>query len=194
MHGRSNCLTSGETFPSPEDQRSLLESALLLVPIDLGLARLDTGADPPPARRTSAPATLAAGALAVLVLGVGLGATWARRPPREAPELSAVTAVREAATASTAEATARLAIAPTSGERPASPAFVAASASAPPPRPEAGVAEEKVLLKAARRARDAGAYDLALVNLAAHERRFPDGALAAERERLRRDVLAATAK
>jgi RNA polymerase sigma-70 factor (ECF subfamily) len=175
----------------PEDQRSLLEDGLLLVPVGLALDGLDGDAEPPPTRGPSAPA-IAAGAIAVLALGIGLGATWTRRGPREAPELPAVIAVRETPTPAAVEATASAASPPAPEAAPRSPASVAARA--PARRVEAGaVAEEKALLKAARHARDLGAYDVALVNLAAHERRFPDGSLAVERERLRREVLAVTA-
>jgi RNA polymerase sigma factor (sigma-70 family) len=169
----------------PDDERALLENALLLLPLGLAF-------DQEAARRPSTP-TFAAGALAVLALGVALGATWARRAPCAVPDAMAVTAVQEGPTATTIEATASVAPLPARGATSAVTAAPAAGASAPAGRAETGVEEEKALLKAARRARDVGAYDLALVNLASHERRFPDGSLAQERERLRREVLAAPA-
>ena len=58
-------------------------------------------------------------------------------------------------------------------------------------RVEGAGAEEKALIKAARRAWEVGEVDVALVNLAAHERQFPEGALAQERERLRGEVMGA---
>ena len=47
---------------------------------------------------------------------------------------------------------------------------------------------ERALLEAARRAVAAGAYDLALAKLGAHERQFPRGTLAADREWLKARV------
>jgi RNA polymerase sigma-70 factor, ECF subfamily len=171
----------------PDDERALLQNGLLLLP--LGLDRAGEGADPEAGRGPSSH-MLATSALAALTLGVTLGATWARRAPSTAPDLPEVTPVQEGPTVAMTEATASVALLPAPGVTSAAPAV---RVSAPVGRAEAGVEDEKALLKAARRARDLGAYDLALLNLASHERRFPEGALAQERERLRREVLAAMA-
>ena len=170
----------------PEDQRSLLENGVLLLPLGFGLGQREGGAGALPGRGPAAPA-IAVGALAVLVLGVVLGATWARRAPRDTPDPPAVAAVRDAPTAAAVEAAPSAA----SPRGTIVPWASAAPLRAPVARAGRDSAEEKALLKAARRARDLGAYDLALVDLDAHERRFPDGAFAVEREQLRREVLAA---
>jgi RNA polymerase sigma factor (sigma-70 family) len=172
----------------PEDERSLLADALLLLPLGLGLEELDEVPEAPPARPLSAPLA-AAGAMAALALGVGLGAAWSPRAPYEAPELPPVVAVREIAVSSTVEATASMPPAQVVATT-AAPAATAARVSAPAgSTADEPTVEERALLTAARRARDRGEYARALLHLAAHERRFPRGALVAERERLRREVL-----
>jgi RNA polymerase sigma factor (sigma-70 family) len=170
----------------PEDERSLLEDGVLLVPLGLGL---EGGGDAPGTRGPGAP-VMAAGALAMLVLGVAVEARWGKGSGSVVEALPAVTAVREAPTGPRGEATGSAAVASIPSAR-AAPAAVKREERRGSMRIEDGGAEEKALIKAARRARDAGAYELSLVNLAAHEREFPDGALAQERERLRGEVRAA---
>jgi RNA polymerase sigma-70 factor (ECF subfamily) len=157
-----------------EDEQSILEGSLLMLP----LLDVVDGAPPPraPRSRVVRGASRAAGAAAMLALGVALGAGLR---VKEAPIVAAVDRDR------LADAPADL---PTHPPTPAppSPALPPSQAAsrAPSSVKSDSLARELVWITAARRAIQKHAGERALAALKAHEAEFPRGVLAHERELL----------
>lgn len=147
------------------------------------------------ARRTAGHAVAALG---VLVVGIALGAFLTAHAERAAATPVPAIAVHEAAPAPLGPR-ARAAVLSTSssGHSPiVAPPIPPQHKRRVPERtaPLSATSGEGVWIEAARRAWKDGAYEGALERLAAHEERFPRGDFAAERERLRRGVLAEMAR